>query len=198
VIVREPWWVFPGLLEPALCDRIIAHGLSLERYRAEVRTGDDGSQRKTSVSWIEELWLYEAVVPWVFKANAAAGWNFQIECTQPLQFGVYEVGGHYTWHRDDRSGRVYGASDNVSPEFHGLIRKVSFTILLNGDGAYDGGDLQFSIGLPDKARAIENATPERARGTMIVFPSFLAHRVTPVRRGVRYSLVGWTCGRPWR
>ena len=44
----------------------------------------------------------------------------------------------------------------------------------------------------------ELCTEIRPQGSVIVFPSFVWHRVTPVTKGTRYSLVLWTCGQPFR
>ena len=38
----------------------------------------------------------------------------------------------------------------------------------------------------------------RKKGTVIVFPSFVWHRVKPVLSGTRYSLVCWSLGQPWK
>ena len=38
----------------------------------------------------------------------------------------------------------------------------------------------------------------REKGTMIVFSSFLYHRITPITEGYRYSIVGWISGPPWK
>ena len=197
MIVSEPWWIFPHLLDAETCDRIIALGLGLDREEGVIRKGAVGSQRKTSVSWIREDWVYDIVHPWVGKANKQAGWNFDVERMQSLQFGVYADGGHYDWHFD-MSGRVYGPNDAVADTFHGLLRKISFSIMLNPGDEYDGGDLEIELGLPSDEVRVEKPNPDRERGTMVVFPSFVPHRVTPVTRGVRYSLVGWSCGKPWR
>ena len=105
MIVGEPWWLFPELLDAASCNRVIAHGLALHGEEGTTRDGDDGSRRKTSIAWLNEDWVYDLVQDWVSKANRAARWNFQIQRMLPLQFGVYSVGGHYGWHFDDRSGR---------------------------------------------------------------------------------------------
>ncbi len=198
MIVREPWWMFPELLDAKTCDRVIAHGLGLEREEGVVRTGNDGTQRRSSIAWLSDGWVFDLVQPAVSKANRAAGWNFNVERMVPLQFGVYAEGGHYDWHFDDRRGQVYGENDRVAPEFHGLLRKISVSVMLNAGDEYDGGDLEFELGLPRDRVRIEQPNPKRLRGTMVAFPSFIPHRVTPVTRGVRYSLVGWTCGPPWR
>jgi PKHD-type hydroxylase len=85
--------------------------------------------------------------------------------------------GFYDWHTD----------------FAGLmpLRKISISIQLSRPEDYEGGDLElFYTSAPHKL--------DRARGAFIAFPSFLLHRVTPVTRGTRWSLVAWILGARWR
>jgi predicted 2-oxoglutarate/Fe(II)-dependent dioxygenase YbiX len=85
--------------------------------------------------------------------------------------------GFYNWHTD----------------FAGLrpLRKISVSIQLSRADDYEGGDLELMYGIhPQKI--------ERTRGTFIAFPSFMLHRVTPVTRGTRWSLVAWILGARWR
>ena len=65
------------------------------------------------------------------------------------------------------------------------------TIQLSDADAYEGGDLQFMIN-----NKIVNAP--REKGTIIIFPSFVMHRVTPITKGTRQSIVGWVSGPPYR
>lgn len=197
MIVREPWWVFPNLLSDADCDRVIEHGLALTAEDGKLRASDEAELRRTRVAWIREDWVYDLVEPFVYKANDSAGWNFDVERMQSLQFGSYPVGGHYGWHFD-MTGRTYSEKDNVAPVFHGLLRKVSFSVQLCDPATFDGGHLEIEWGLPNAKNRVESPDPARTRGTLVVFPSFLPHRVTPVTRGERHSLVGWVCGKPWR
>jgi PKHD-type hydroxylase len=83
---------------------------------------------------------------------------------------------HYTWHTDALSG------DSV--------RKLSFTIQLTDPAEYDGGDLEFMPAVTDKKI--------REQGTMTIFPSYTVHRVAPVTRGVRHTIVGWIYGPDFR
>ena len=71
------------------------------------------------------------------------------------------------------------------------VRKLSVSLLLSDPDDYDGGDLQFKFGE-------EEQTAERERGMMTLFLSWSLHRVTPVTRGTRYSLVAWTSGPPFK
>lgn len=197
MIVSEPWWLYPGLVDAETCERIIDVGRSQELEDGRLRASDRLEQRKTRIAWLREDWIYDIVEKYVYKANTEAGWNFDIERMQSLQFGVYEDGGKYDWHFD-MTGRVYSEKDAVAPVFHGLLRKVSFSLQLSAPESYTGGELELELGLPSDEVRFERPDPARERGTLIVFPSFVPHRVTPVTSGVRYSLVGWVCGKPWR
>ena len=70
------------------------------------------------------------------------------------------------------------------------VRKISMTLLLNDPSEFEGGDLEL---IEDK-----NKAETLKQGHAIIFASFLNHRVNPVRRGVRQSLVVWFGGKPFR
>lgn len=86
--------------------------------------------------------------------------------------------GHYDWHIDLGIGRF-------------SRRKLSVSVQLSPSDAYDGGDLEFHLSGLDHANM-------RQQGTLVAFPSFLQHRVAPVTRGERFSLVAWIDGPPYR
>lgn len=93
-----------------------------------------------------------------------------------LQFTEYsEPGGHYTCH--------------IDKTYMGLARKLSITIQLTDPEEYDGGDLELFVTDFDKP----TKTP-RSQGTLIAFPSYTLHRVSPVTKGTRNSLVCWFTG----
>ena len=64
------------------------------------------------------------------------------------------------------------------------MRKISLVVFLSDTKDYDGGDFEFQ----------EEAKIPAEKGSILIFPSFLSHRVTPVTRGLRYSLVNWFIG----
>ena len=80
----------------------------------------------------------------------------------------------------------------------GKIRKISMTLNLNVPGEYEGGNLKFDFGPHRTGERFHECLEIRPQGSMIVFPSYLYHQVTPITRGVRYSLVLWTLGKPFR
>jgi len=97
-----------------------------------------------------------------------------------FQVAKYGKGDFYDYHMDSN------IQDNRSQ------RKLSITVQLSDSIDYVGGDFEFSkdIGKLDKKKL-------REKGTILVFPSFLYHRVTEVTKGERFSLVGWYEGNDW-
>lgn len=82
---------------------------------------------------------------------------------------------HYVWHRDTLK----------IPE-KGTTRKLSFSIQLSDPNEYEGGDLEFMPAMKDPAM--------KRQGSIILFPSYLTHRVSPVTSGTRFVIVGWIHG----
>ena len=81
--------------------------------------------------------------------------------------------------------------------FVGKVRKLSVTINLNKPGDYEGGNLKFDFGPHTEGERYHECTEIRPQGSIIVFPSFIAHQVTPITKGTRYSLVLWSLGQPF-
>jgi PKHD-type hydroxylase len=142
----------------------------------------DTSVRKSRIKWIyhddRSWWVYDKLVKYIDEANKS--WGFTINSiTDAIQYTeYYEDGGHYDWHMD-----VGDYPQNT--------RKISITIQLSDPNDYDGGDLEFWLGRePDKA--------PREQAFAVLFPSYLMHRVTPITRGTRKSLVVWVGGDTFR
>ena len=140
--------------------------------------------RKSSVKWIpqseEWVWLWAKLVEEIQLVNSLY-WRFKlspIEDWVSIQYTEYNSNeeGHYDWHVD--------VGENVSS-----YRKVSCTIQLSSPEEYEGGDLQVNTG------KIE--TLPKDKGAICLFPSYILHRVTPVTRGIRKSLVLWVGGKPY-
>ena len=143
--------------------------------------------RKSDVVWINDQWVYDLIWDYMLAANEQAGWKYKIVATQDCQVTRYTKGGFYTWHKDG-IGTHNEVVDKPNNEFlHGTTRKLSMSVVLNSN--FEGGDFEIR-GL--------NKVPRLKEGSIIVFPSFLEHRVTPVTKGIRYSLVAWFVGPPFR
>jgi PKHD-type hydroxylase len=143
----------------------------------------DISYRNSKILWIkkneESYPLYKDLVYYVKDANKDM-WNFKINTfCEDLQYAEYdsENQGQYDWHLD-------------IGEKSSSTRKLSISIQLSDPEEYEGGELQFQTG-----RSVRVAPKEK--GTVIIFPSYFLHRVTPVTKGVRKSLVYWVHGEPF-
>jgi PKHD-type hydroxylase len=179
----QPFATATGFLTDAEMDRLIGEHASLVS-EGKLAAGSTNAQiRRSQIVMLGDEqrydWLYERV--W----NAAQECNRLFFCVDiagveaNIQLGRYDSTdrGFYDWHTD----------------FAGIrpLRKLSISIQLSRAEDYDGGDLELLYGTqPQKL--------DKARGTFIVFPSFMLHRVTPVTRGTRWSLVAWIAGERWR
>ena len=140
--------------------------------------------RKSQVGWIPQvkrhMWIYERLSKLALEANKQM-WNFDlVGMEEQAQYSVCPPeGGHYDWHIDIGSG--VGRSN----------RKISICVQLSDPSEYEGGELVMKTGVH------ENPI-ERDLGLASVFPSYLLHRVTPVTRGERRSLVLWVTGPSFR
>lgn len=135
----------------------------------------DHSIRKTGVVAIPtEHWLTDALMSFCDLVNIKA-WQFHIDRYDILQFAEYTEGGHYDWHMD---------IDPLLEDDQGCQRKVTAVLMLSDPEEYEGGELQLQT---------ENLG-KLGRGDVVVFPSFLQHRVTPVTAGKRYTAVIWAKG----
>ena len=80
----------------------------------------------------------------------------------------------------------------------GKVRKLSMTINLSQPDEYEGGNLEIKYNTKEGTQETKVIEEGRKQGTMILFPSFLPHRVSPVKRGTRYSMVIWILGKPFK
>ena len=175
--------------------------------------------RDSEVAWLNDQWLYDLILPYINEANEQAGWKWDIDRTETFQFTKYNPSGFYSWHKDGDSDwngvykrYIHGITkeplkpDGSLPAYYltdnhlvGKVRKISMTLNLNPPGQYEGGDLKFDFGLNvPKENRFHTCEEIRPQGSIIVFPSFVDHCVTPITSGTRYSLVLWTLGDPWK
>jgi len=172
--------------------------------------------RDSEIAWMNPQWLYDLVWPFLHKANKSSGWHYEFDSAESFQFTKYGLNQFYGWHADgnsdhegkykrfipgvhkkDEKGRLpTGYSEN--PNFVGKVRKLSMTINLNKPGEYEGGNLKFDFGPHASGKRFHECTEIRPQGSIIIFPSFVYHQVTPVTKGTRYSLVLWALGKPFK
>ena len=199
--LQNYFYVFPEAIPHRLCDDLVNYGNSQTSDIAT--TGDSDTkdisklykQRNSSIVWMEEPWIYNLVLPFVQEANKQAGWNFDISVSEACQWTKYAETQHSAWHMDS----FVNPHNQVGKPTHGLVRKVSVTVSLCDGEEYEGGDLQLDLrNTKDSKPNVIVSEYARRKGAITVFPSFVWHRVTPVKKGTRYSLVVWNCGKPFR
>ena len=206
------YWYFTSAIPPKICDDIIKYGLSKSETMA--RTGGYGDKeltkdeiknmqkkRKSDLVWLNDPWIYKELHPYILEANKSAGWNFEWDRSESCQFTKYKHNQYYDWHCDS-FGKPYKKEDPNHPE-NGKIRKLSMTCQLTDSSEYQGGELEFDFRnyephMREEAKHLKKAKEILPKGSIIVFPSFVWHRVKPVTKGTRYSLVMWNLGYPFK
>lgn len=181
----EKWAFANNLFSKEECQKIIDQSLKLEKLNATLKDGVvNQSIRKNSISWLpsndpEFEWAFRKLTDAVNSINDQF-WQFDLDYIEILQFTHYDqLGDFYDFHSDIL---------HTGPHY----RKMSFSLQLSDPSAYKGSELEFyhSGNTFDKSKTDQ--------GTLIVFPSFIPHRVTPLTEGKRYSLVGWVCGKAFK
>jgi PKHD-type hydroxylase len=174
------YWKWDKVIPKKYCELIIKSAAWEKQEIAKVvgnKSGVDPKKRKTDIVWEPPLSVVGCIADrHIRAANISGGWNYEITNTEHIQIGKYYHGGFYGWHADD-------------PVIQENPRKLSFTLLLNDPKEFEGGKFEFK-GLKEQ--------PVLEQGSIIVFPSVLEHRVTPVTEGVRYSAVTWMHGPNFR
>ncbi|MBM3546928.1 MAG: 2OG-Fe(II) oxygenase [Alphaproteobacteria bacterium] len=166
---------------PGECDRIVETGQRMEAVAGGVNDPKAAAGQNPvrdavvrGLPWNADYgWIYERLL------HHAAAYNqkslgFELEGAETAQLLSYGPGQHYDWHVD------IGTSDLAS-------RKLSLLLPLSDPADYDGGELELFFS--------DRPTPAtRNRGSLIVFPSFVLHRVRAISRGRRFSLALWLRG----
>lgn len=172
-------YVLPGYFSKIQCKKII-QTVDSSGFKTGIAVDDNKNVRRSEVTWLEpekdNAWIFDHIE----KATMLANKYFKFDLTgffQGIQIAKYEKDGKYDWHSDLGDGTMSS-------------RKLSISVLLNDPNDYTGGRLEFKGNTKN-----EIAKPQ---GTAIIFPSYLIHRVAPIESGIRYSLVSWISGPPFR
>ena len=165
--------VFKGIIPRMACTTIIREGLTRPQISAGIGKNNVQSKgRSTKVTFIDN----EFIKSYIYELATHNFKNYIIEEAEDLQFATYTEGDFYGLHSD---------ADKEND------RVLSISVQLSKSSDYEGGDLMFQGG----GRNPWFKEPiERTQGTVIIFPSYVYHEVTPVTKGTRYSLVQWLKG----
>jgi len=188
------WCYINKRFTPDFCKSVLDLGLTLPFQTAALGVDGIGSKvddtyRRSNIRFIEKQdqrfeFLYDEMWKDVIGINDE-WFNVHISKLDYIQLAEYteQQQGEYKRHHD-----VFWV--NGDPKYH---RQLSAVIQLSDPADYDGGDLQFFD-------VNESPNPEyiRNQGSIVFFPSFIHHGVSPVTRGTRYSLTLWFDGPKWK
>jgi PKHD-type hydroxylase len=193
MIIKMPRWssymatTTEPIFTPQQCEMVIQAGHKQKPETAQVGMnkpggGVDTKKRTTTISWIpfKEMPEMYSQIEATMQATNLNHFGFEnMKITEQAQFTEYPKGGFYDWHMDL----------DVNGQHEPPIRKISMTILLSDPSTFKGGHLEFME---------KNKIPELKQGQAIFFASFIRHRVAPVTKGIRRSLVMWFGGTPFK
>jgi PKHD-type hydroxylase len=207
--LKNYYWYFKSALPKWFCDHLIEFGNQQREERGIVGEHTQSTNlskeqlknqlqiRDSNIAWVRDPWILNMIRPFVETANKNAGWNFQIDSCEDAQFTKYKLKQFYDWHCD--SFEEPFNCPNVL-EKHGKIRKLSVTCSLSDPKDYSGGELEFDYRRHKDTKEIKyvKCLEILPKGSIVVFPSHIWHRVKPVTKGKRYSLVIWNIGYPFK
>jgi len=200
------YYYFKNVFSNLFCDEVIKYGNSQNEILARTGGTEDKKlnkkekkqllkKRNSNVSWLDQEWIYREIRPFLIEANKQAGWNYHFDYLESIQFTKYKLNQHYGWHVDEYPKPFDDDCENIN--WRGKTRKISAVIILSNPNDYKGGELMFKYFQGEKTK-IESVKDFLPKGSIIVFPSYVLHKVKPVTDGLRYSLVVWTLGHPFR
>ena len=194
-MITEPRWksyiveTTRPIFTPEQCRDIINAGRAEPKQNAEVGNKEgikggvvDTKTRTSHISWIpfKKMQPMYKKIEQVMKATNGNHFGFDgMQITEMAQYTEYPEGGFYEWHVDN----------DVNFQHEPPVRKISMTCLLSPESEFEGGDLELMA---------EGKIAKLKQGHAIFFASFIRHRVKPVTRGRRQSLVMWFGGTPFK
>ena len=198
-MILEPRWksyivaTAEPVLTPEQCDELISIGQNEPKINATIGTTEkitklDERYRKSIISWIpfaKAVPTYQVIRQWMEVTNNNYFGFDTVQLSEQGQYAEYHKGGFYNWHMDS----------NVEMASMPTVRKISMTLLLNDPKEYEGGDFEIFCG---ETLDSEKNKYKLKQGYAVFFASFLLHRVMPVIKGNRKSLVMWFGGSPLR
>jgi len=191
-MITEPRWksyiveTTKPIFTPEQCQDIMNMGRSMPPQVAQVGGGKGGEvntkTRTSHISWIPfgKLEPMYRKLEQVMHQTNRNHFGFEgMQLTEQAQYTEYPEGGYYQWHQDN----------DVNCQHEPPVRKISMTLLLSHESEFDGGELELLA--PGKKVPLK-------QGHAVFFASFISHRVAPVTRGLRKSLVVWFGGTPFK
>lgn len=178
-----------GLLysQLSLNDKIVKDCLEKinELEDSKIIGGDAVTNRKSKINFIIDKDILNEYLNLCLHINNKQNYNLDIDALEPLQYSEYHEGNEYGWH-----------VDQTEPRKDNRVRKLSFSIFLNND--YEGGEFDLEIYNPLSKKRYVTFDNRTQKNSILFFYSDFWHRVRPVKKGVRKSIVGWVLGPKYR
>ena len=194
-MITEPKWksfiieTINPIFTPEQCQMVINAGRSEPKQNASVGSDKDTKEghidtetRTSHISWIPFKKMNDMYkdIEKIMKTTNGNHFGFDdMRITEMAQYTEYPEGGFYDWHVDN----------DVNFTHEPPVRKISMTLLLSPESEFEGGDLELQS---------EGKIAKLKQGQAIFFASFIRHRVTPIIKGNRKSLVMWFGGTPFK
>ena len=198
---KYSYWIFRDVISEKDREKI-KHIADKAGYSGATTKGSDGKDSKpsdkvrdTDVAFSDDQYLYDTFCYFAQVANVNAGWKFDIDWFEDVQIARYRKNQHYAWHKDGDGDHFGIYKDDANKNYRGKVRKLSLVSCISN--GFDGGELQFSVqNDPEDNNSI--FSPELNVGDVVVFPSFVQHRSTPITKGTKYSVAMWCLGPPFK
>jgi len=194
-MITEPRWksyiveTTSPIFTPEQCKMIIQAGRAEPRNDAGVGNEKgtkgghvDTNTRTSHISWIPFSKMKDMYkdIDKIMQATNRNHFGFDgMTINEMAQYTEYPEGGFYEWHVDN----------DINMQYEPPVRKISMTLLLSPESEFEGGDLELMA---------EGKVAKIKQGHAVFFASFIRHRVKPVTRGRRQSLVMWFGGTPFK
>jgi PKHD-type hydroxylase len=166
------------VFSPEECNKIIEIGNNFNVHNSKISGNSyNPNIRKSKNSWIElnkeTQWIYDRLGQVIVNLN-----------NKFFNFRLYGFGEYLQFTKYDEKGSFY--DEHVDRGFKMPVRKMSVSVQLTDKREFKGGNL-----LIEKGKLHEDCYDI---GSVVCFPSFINHKVTKIKKGMRYSLVTWITG----
>lgn len=189
--VNHKYAIWDGVFNEEELEKICQYCKTFEMIDGQV--SEKGEVReKTRISktvffgkYPENQWIFDRLNYTIEKVNEDF-FNFDLNGYESIQYSEYDGKrlGKYDFHMD----MTFGIQDKpIQP------RKISVVMMLSDQSEYEGGEFLINCDQEDNAETVE-----MIKGRIVVFPSYMIHKVNPTTSGIRKSLVIWVKGPKFR
>ena len=173
ITLMSPYWYWKGHLSEDLLTLLEKEDSQLEKHQGTM-ISSTSDHRNSDITILDPLhWFSGILFNVAVRSNDVSGWNFNIAFPSAFQLAHYKEGQYYHWHTDVNM-----------LERSQFVRKLTVIALINSNTEYEGGEFELA----------DTQLMKLDRGDILVFPSNISHRVTPVTKGIRKSATVWVNG----